>query len=548
MQGIEYHHDSCDIRNGYDPSLPLMMNSSGSGLTASLSGNHRQFNRNNNNENYPIGNDAFNSSVPSTFSDSKSMDQSMTDAMGEYNNDISSGGCNGSTEAWWTNSDEKKKKKKTKTSSPSTVTEAITSTASTSSTANTTRTSLGPGPGPPVEVNGIDRSFLYNNTSAGDHGARASLINSSSGGACANEHNFDELTNSNHERLIGIKSDSYNYYSSSDSFGHVNARSTNVDDRGDGRIVSDNCIDDYNNKNNENGINNSSSAGIDTGVGNSAFVTASRLSSSISSSLSFLPTPPLTATSADSLALSSGSGPQFGGSGETQNQEQDQFIYQQQGQNLFRPTQQQQQQQQQLRHNRDNQQQQIQSFHSGANHIHNHQELSQQQYEHQAQQHLTQQIELEQQQQDQYNRTANSAPQSQGMAPATQKDVMPNTNGVTTKSAISVACMWCRSKHLKCDGGVRCSRCQAEGFVCSYPKSRRGFKGPRKAKALLSARRHDSMTHGKSSLLHCTIFSCVFFSYIMSYFLLVSISREIRGDPADWNNHTSAVERFRRRC
>ncbi|KAF2839422.1 hypothetical protein M501DRAFT_1011261 [Patellaria atrata CBS 101060] len=50
------------------------------------------------------------------------------------------------------------------------------------------------------------------------------------------------------------------------------------------------------------------------------------------------------------------------------------------------------------------------------------------------------------------------------------------------KSSVSVACIACRSKHLKCDGGVRCSRCQSEGLTCQYVKSRRGWRGPRKAK------------------------------------------------------------------
>ncbi len=53
----------------------------------------------------------------------------------------------------------------------------------------------------------------------------------------------------------------------------------------------------------------------------------------------------------------------------------------------------------------------------------------------------------------------------------------------SSKAAVSVACISCRSKHLKCDGGVRCSRCQTYNLTCSYVKSRRGFKGPRRVKA-----------------------------------------------------------------
>ena len=500
MQGIEYHHhDTSNNGNGYDSSHSQITSSSESGLLASLNGFNRHFddgsidnsNSNITNDNYLIGNGAFHSVAPA-FSDSKSMDRSMTD-MGEYNNDNGGdvgGGCNGSAEAWWT---------KNKTSLTCTVADATTSTTTTtSSTANTTRTSLGPRPGPSAETNRIDRSYSYNNCSAGDHSARATFINSS-GGTCANEHNFDELTSSNHEHIVGINNGSYNY-GNSDGIGYVNASTTTVIGRGDGRIVSDSRLVNYNkNNNSENGISNSRSSGISigtgTGTGNSAAVTASNLSSSLSSSLSLLPTPPLTATGTDSLRLSSGSAPRFGGFGEAQNQSHNQHTYQQQGQNLFQHAHQQQHQQSQ--HTQDNQLQQAQSFHSSTNQDFKYQPPSQQHYGQQVQQHQTQQIDLEQQQQDQYNRTTSSAPQSQEMTPVTQAGVMPTTNGVTTKSAISVACMWCRSKHLKCDGGVRCSRCQAEGFVCSYPKSRRGFKGPRKAKALLSARRHDSMTQGK---------------------------------------------------
>ncbi|KAF2430088.1 hypothetical protein EJ08DRAFT_649886 [Tothia fuscella] len=48
------------------------------------------------------------------------------------------------------------------------------------------------------------------------------------------------------------------------------------------------------------------------------------------------------------------------------------------------------------------------------------------------------------------------------------------------KAFIQVACLPCRSRHLKCDGGVRCSRCVTENNICSYVKSRRGWKGSRK--------------------------------------------------------------------
>lgn len=42
------------------------------------------------------------------------------------------------------------------------------------------------------------------------------------------------------------------------------------------------------------------------------------------------------------------------------------------------------------------------------------------------------------------------------------------------------SCQACRSRHLKCDGGTRCSRCLQDGTECLYVKSRRGWKGPRR--------------------------------------------------------------------
>ncbi|KAF2177705.1 hypothetical protein K469DRAFT_602358 [Zopfia rhizophila CBS 207.26] len=62
----------------------------------------------------------------------------------------------------------------------------------------------------------------------------------------------------------------------------------------------------------------------------------------------------------------------------------------------------------------------------------------------------------------------------------------PKSDNATTtppaRTSVAVACVPCRSRHLKCDGGVRCSRCKADGVECSYIKSRRGWKGKRKNK------------------------------------------------------------------
>ncbi|KAF1955386.1 hypothetical protein CC80DRAFT_549586 [Byssothecium circinans] len=48
------------------------------------------------------------------------------------------------------------------------------------------------------------------------------------------------------------------------------------------------------------------------------------------------------------------------------------------------------------------------------------------------------------------------------------------------RTSVAVACVPCRSRHLKCGGGVRCSRCKTDGVECTYIKSRRGWKGKRK--------------------------------------------------------------------
>lgn len=63
-----------------------------------------------------------------------------------------------------------------------------------------------------------------------------------------------------------------------------------------------------------------------------------------------------------------------------------------------------------------------------------------------------------------------------------QKNAQKDANGSQARASVAVACVPCRSRHLKCDGGVRCSRCRADGVECTYIKSRRGWKGKRKSK------------------------------------------------------------------
>lgn len=58
------------------------------------------------------------------------------------------------------------------------------------------------------------------------------------------------------------------------------------------------------------------------------------------------------------------------------------------------------------------------------------------------------------------------------------------TGNNINRAAVAVACVQCRSRHLKCDGAAKCARCVAEGITCSYVKSRRGWKGPRRSSRL----------------------------------------------------------------
>ena len=61
-----------------------------------------------------------------------------------------------------------------------------------------------------------------------------------------------------------------------------------------------------------------------------------------------------------------------------------------------------------------------------------------------------------------------------------QSNDQSGQSNAQNRASVAVACVPCRSRHLKCDGGVRCSRCRAEGSDCTYIKSRRGWKGKRK--------------------------------------------------------------------
>ncbi|KAF2751545.1 hypothetical protein M011DRAFT_394715 [Sporormia fimetaria CBS 119925] len=78
--------------------------------------------------------------------------------------------------------------------------------------------------------------------------------------------------------------------------------------------------------------------------------------------------------------------------------------------------------------------------------------------------------------------TQESLPGSTPPAQTPKSDSAQNGQQPQARTSVAVACVPCRSRHLKCDGGVRCSRCKTENVECTYIKSRRGWKGKRKAK------------------------------------------------------------------
>lgn len=78
--------------------------------------------------------------------------------------------------------------------------------------------------------------------------------------------------------------------------------------------------------------------------------------------------------------------------------------------------------------------------------------------------------------------TPQSSNGSRASSNAGLKNTQKSSNSDQTRASVAVACVQCRSRHLKCDGGVRCSRCRTDNVECTYIKSRRGWKGKRKNK------------------------------------------------------------------
>ena len=98
--------------------------------------------------------------------------------------------------------------------------------------------------------------------------------------------------------------------------------------------------------------------------------------------------------------------------------------------------------------------------------------------------------------------TDGDATRQGGILNPTQVQTLSITPSATaSRASIPVACVACRSRHLKCDGGNRCSRCKADGVECSYIKSRRGWKGKRKNKTASTPQSGQRPATGKHAQL-----------------------------------------------
>ncbi|EXL89286.1 hypothetical protein FOPG_00035 [Fusarium oxysporum f. sp. conglutinans race 2 54008] len=77
------------------------------------------------------------------------------------------------------------------------------------------------------------------------------------------------------------------------------------------------------------------------------------------------------------------------------------------------------------------------------------------------------------------------------MASSSQDEVLPgvelnssqkrvSTGTSKTQQRVSLACVPCRHKHIRCDGLETCTRCKEEGKPCRYIKTRRGIRDSKK--------------------------------------------------------------------
>ncbi|KAM0454059.1 hypothetical protein ACHAPV_005763 [Trichoderma viride] len=84
--------------------------------------------------------------------------------------------------------------------------------------------------------------------------------------------------------------------------------------------------------------------------------------------------------------------------------------------------------------------------------------------------------------------------------PVNASEIKEDGDGPSRESAVSAACLACRSKHLKCDGQSPCSRCVGSNFECIYVASRRGYKGPRRGTAQNPNKRHATSPPDSDSI------------------------------------------------
>lgn len=83
-------------------------------------------------------------------------------------------------------------------------------------------------------------------------------------------------------------------------------------------------------------------------------------------------------------------------------------------------------------------------------------------------------------------------------------------NAAINRLTIALACTTCRGRHLKCDGKMPCSRCRTDGVECLYVKSRRGYKGPRRAKSSNSPPRPNGAVSNGNGIWNACRFDLTF--------------------------------------
>src|SRR5438128_2424204 len=93
------------------------------------------------------------------------------------------------------------------------------------------------------------------------------------------------------------------------------------------------------------------------------------------------------------------------------------------------------------------------------------------------------------------------SPRPEPVSAAGRKYIQKQTSdsAPTSRAAVAVACIQCRTRHLKCDGDKKCGRCKADGLSCEYVKSRRGFKRLRDKKVDTSRLASPSSSGAMSS-------------------------------------------------